>query len=126
LLSRCFAVLGFDEFIESHADGLQMLRYNLTKSYNSHMDYIDGGDHLEYDFDSSKTGGNRFATILLYFTDLGEHDGGETVFPEAWPVGQEEKDHVDLEDARRQLRDSGAGSLLQPYSWEETMVRLAM
>jgi hypothetical protein len=28
---------------------------------------------------------HRYATILLYFTDLGENDGGETVFTEAWP-----------------------------------------
>jgi hypothetical protein len=29
---------------------------------------------------------DSYATILLYFTDLGENDGGETVFTEAWPV----------------------------------------
>jgi hypothetical protein len=27
---RCFDVLGFDQYMESHADGLQVLRYNLT------------------------------------------------------------------------------------------------
>ena len=39
-----------------------------------------GTDH---DFESSGIGGNRFATILLYLSDLGEQDGGETVFPKA-------------------------------------------
>ena len=34
-------VLGFDEYYESHTDGLQILRYNLTKAYTPHMDYLD-------------------------------------------------------------------------------------
>jgi len=62
---RCFDVLGFDEYIESHADGLQILRYNLTTAYLPHMDWIDGNDQLEHDYESGQLGGNRFATILL-------------------------------------------------------------
>jgi hypothetical protein len=42
------------------------------------MDWIDGNDQLEHDYESGEVGGNRFATILLYMTDLGESDGGET------------------------------------------------
>ena len=38
---RCFAALGFDEYIESHGDGLQILRYNLTTAYNTHLDYFE-------------------------------------------------------------------------------------
>lgn len=38
---RCMTVLGFDEYHESHTDGLQILRYNLTKAYTPHMDYLD-------------------------------------------------------------------------------------
>jgi hypothetical protein len=40
---------------------------------------------LEHDYDSARKGGNRFATILLYMSDLGPEDGGETVFPKGWP-----------------------------------------
>jgi hypothetical protein len=70
----------------SSGDGLQILRYNVSTSYNSHLDYIeDRSGQLEHDFDSSGTGGNRFATILLYMSDLGPDDGGETVFPKVWP-----------------------------------------
>jgi hypothetical protein len=97
---RCFDVLGFDRYIESHADGLQILRYNLTTAYNGHMDWIDGSDLLEHDFESAGRGGNRFATILLYMSDLGEHDGGETVFTEAWPPDQKEEDRVELDEVR--------------------------
>jgi hypothetical protein len=38
---RCFAALGFDEYWESHGDGLQILRYNLTTAYNTHLDYFE-------------------------------------------------------------------------------------
>jgi hypothetical protein len=40
-LRRCFEALGFDEYLESHGDGLQILRYNITRAYNSHMDWIE-------------------------------------------------------------------------------------
>ena len=130
-------MLGFDEYIESHGDGLQILRYNLTTAYSTfvclfvgmleyrlsvsecdsmesfhrllfsfciitvpHMDYLDLDKKLQHDYDSSKKGGNRFATILLYMTDLSEKDGGETVFIDAWPSGQREEDHKPLETVR--------------------------
>ena len=32
---------------------------------------------LDHDYNSAKKGGNRYATILLYMTDLEEGDGGE-------------------------------------------------
>lgn len=38
---RCFDALGFDEYIEAHSDGLQILRYNVSKAYNSHLDWIE-------------------------------------------------------------------------------------
>jgi hypothetical protein len=61
------------------------------------MDYLDLDKRLEHDYDSSKKGGNRFATILLYMTDLDEKDGGETVFVEAWPSGQSIEDRKPIE-----------------------------
>ena len=90
--------LGFDTYWESHTDGLQILRYNLTTAYNKHMDWMEINPRLEHDYDSGGRGGNRFATILLYMTDLGERDGGETVFTEAWPPGQPEDEHVQHPD----------------------------
>ena len=38
---RCFELLGIRPFYDSWADGLQVLRYNLTQAYNSHFDYLD-------------------------------------------------------------------------------------
>jgi hypothetical protein len=87
--------LGFDKYEEAHADGLQVLRYNLTKAYTPHSDWIDGNDQVDHNHESAGVGGNRFATILLYMSDLGPGEGGETVFTEAWPVGQAKEDRID-------------------------------
>lgn len=118
------SVLGYDEYDEGHTDGLQILRYNLTKAYIPHMDYLDSDryDTEGYDFDSAAKGGNRYATILLYMSDLGEHDGGETVFAKGWPVGQPEEEHVNLPQALKALRESGDAEALMEGSWQEEMV----
>ncbi len=73
--------------------------------------------------DSGHLGSNRFATILLYMTDLNEGDGGETVFTEGWPAGQAEEDRVQFHVAKEALRESGVlEGLLKHDSWEESMV----
>lgn len=74
--------------------------FSSTPKTVPHMDYLDIDKRLEHDYDSSKKGGNRFATILLYMTDLDEKDGGETVFIDAWPTGQREEDHKPIETVR--------------------------
>lgn len=119
---RCFNVLGLDEYIEGHSDGLQILRYNKTTAYTPHQDYLDDpGEANFFNFDSAGVGGNRFATILLYMTELGERDGGETVFTQAWPPEVETENRVKIFDAVKQLRESGDASMLKRGSWEETM-----
>jgi len=121
---RCFDALGFDEYIEAHSDGLQILRYNVSKAYNSHLDWIeDPSGQLKHDYESAGTGGNRFATILLYMTDLGENDGGETVFPHGTPHHIPEEERISKKEALEQLRNSEQGSVLKAGSWEEKLVR---
>lgn len=48
LRRRIFELLGYDEFLDGHDDGLQVLRYNKTKAYVQHMDYLkdDSGTQL--------------------------------------------------------------------------------
>ena len=53
---------------------------------------------LEHDFDSSAKGGNRFATILLYMSDLGPDDGGETVFSRAYPPDVDAENRPDQDE----------------------------
>ena len=73
--------------------------------------------------DTEHLGSNRFATILLYMTDLQEGDGGETVFTHGWPPGLAEEDRIQFEDARNALRESGdVEGILERDSWEEKMV----
>lgn len=135
-------VLGFDEYLESHTDGLQILRYNLTTAYVPHMDYLsDSGmyflfvmehakneytsrsfffllpDKDSYDYASHGKGGNRFATILLYMSDLPDDAGGETVFPKAPGKGDMTK-----EEAIKEMRAAGELELITPGSWEEEML----
>jgi len=121
---RCMHILGFDEYEESLTDGLQVLRYNKTTGYFPHLDWIDDPrKREEHNFDSAGVGSNRFATILLYMSDLDAGDGGETLFSHGWPVGQAEEDHVELDDAIDALRASGdVEGILKRESWEETMV----
>lgn len=83
------------------------------------MDWIDDDGRQEHNYDSAGKGGNRFATILLYMTDQGENDGGETVFVAAKSL---EGDTLDYQTALEELRNSDKGTLFQPNSWEEKMV----
>jgi 2OG-Fe(II) oxygenase superfamily len=119
-------LLGFDEYQEEMTDGLQILRYNLTTAYVSHLDYLeDRGSTEPYDYDTSGRGGNRFATILLYFTTLNEGDGGETVFPKVWPPSVAEEDRISDTDSLKVLRESGdTQGILKEGSWEEKMTVL--
>jgi hypothetical protein len=67
LKKRCFELLGIRPFDDDWADGLQVLRYNVTGGYNSHTDYID--DQSDgYNYDAGEGGTNRFATVLLYLS----------------------------------------------------------
>ncbi|CAJ1909421.1 unnamed protein product [Cylindrotheca closterium] len=119
---RCFSALGFDEYIDSHGDGLQILRYNVTTAYNSHLDWIADNDQLAHDYQSAGVGGNRFATILMYMSDMGQEDGGETVFPHGWPEDLAESERLDKKTALANLRESPNGSVLKEGSWEESLV----
>lgn len=119
---RCFTVLGFENYIESFADGLQVLRYNVSKAYTSHLDWIDDyGKKEEHNFDSAGIGTNRFATFFLYLNDLPQDGGGETVFPHAWPANQAEEDHLDHQQALELVRKLDVNHALVEGSWEEKL-----
>lgn len=60
------------------ADGIQILRYKPKQAYISHHDYFPTGQSDDFNWDPQAGGSNRFATILLYLSDVSE--GGGTVF----------------------------------------------
>ena len=99
----------------------------MTTAYVPHMDYISSPTKSIFDYRSQLKGGNRYATVLLYMTDMPTNNsGGETVFSKAWPssnIGNvdERKSHS---DALIELRQSGDAERagIQEDSWEESMV----
>jgi hypothetical protein len=123
---RCLSMLGMDEYWESHTDGLQILRYRSESlaAYTTHPDYLDLNTKENYNYNSSNVGGNRFATVLLYMSDLKDNAGGETVFEHGWPVGLPESERLSKQDAIQQLRSSPEGALLKKGTWEEDMTAL--
>lgn len=125
LKKRIFEILGYDEYWNGHDDGLQVLRYNTTQAYVQHDDYLSDGND-SFDYDSTKKGGNRYATVLLYMTDLSKGSGGETVFSEAWPYDIPEHERKTIKTALRELRENGDADRagIAEGSWEEQMVAL--
>ena len=71
-------------------------------------------------------GGNRFATILLYMTDIPENAGGQTVFSEAYDPQIPLNEIVRKDQALKELRDSGAADAagVRRDSWEEDMLAM--
>ena len=119
LKHRIFELLGIRPYQNGWADGLQILRYNQAQAYNSHFDYLEWtpGSRL----DSSTPGGvNRFATVVVYLSDVEE--GGETVFPEGQALDGSDKSYGDvlaeMKGAGMDLADIG----IKPGSWEERLV----
>jgi len=89
---RAIQLLGMEPYEDEMTDGLQVLRYNTSKAYIPHIDFLDDNDS-GHDYDASKKGSNRFATILFYLSDVDE--GGETVFTEGLPVDDGLVDVID-------------------------------
>ena len=115
---RSLHMLGFDEYVESYTDGLQVLRYNKTTAYIPHLDWIDSpGSSNSHDFLSAGVGTNRFATVLLYMTNLEDGDGGETVFKHGWPMGLAAEERRERNDVLQELRQSGEVNFLKKGSW---------
>lgn len=97
------------KYDESMVDGIQVLRYKLKQAYIPHMDAFDVNQSPDHNWNPAKGGTNRFATLLLYLSDVDE--GGQTVFKYAnnVPDPKAVPDH--------------AASLFQKGSWELDMVR---
>lgn len=79
LKRRTQELLRYGPYDETMMDGFQILRYNVSAAYNSHLDYIES--HVDVKYDTTRGGTNRFATVLFYLNDV--EMGGETVFPNA-------------------------------------------
>ena len=103
LKRRAIDLLGMAwPYDDQMTDGLQVLRYNTSRAYIAHLDYLDDNDS-GHDYDSRHAGSNRFATILFYLSDVEE--GGETVFAHGKPVDDGKVDALDGVTERPALDD---------------------
>lgn len=116
---RSFDVLAIGEYQEDMSDGLQLLRYKQKQAYIAHNDYFATDTSSVFNWDPSRGGSNRFATVFLYLSNVTR--GGQTVFPKAsMPEGlPAEYDHP--EDAAEYEREARA--LFETGSWEIDMVQ---
>ncbi|CAI7850956.1 unnamed protein product, partial [Closterium sp. NIES-53] len=57
----------------ANQEAMQVLQYQYGQKYGAHWDY--------YDDKTAQPGGPRYATVLMYLTDVVK--GGETVFPQS-------------------------------------------
>ena len=109
LIHRCFSILKMP-YNEDQADGLQILRYGPGEAYISHLDGMDASDDINFNFDGSRGGSNRFATIFMYLR--APEEGGQTAFRLA------ENPHPDLIAG---APPSIADEVLEAGSWQREL-----
>lgn len=70
ILELCCVLMILGNVVLTKCTPEQVLRYNTTTGYATHMDWIEPkkgpNGEQEHDYDSAADGTNRFATILLY------------------------------------------------------------
>mmetsp|Transcript_26436 Transcript_26436/g.39091 ORF Transcript_26436/g.39091 Transcript_26436/m.39091 type:complete len:482 (-) Transcript_26436:104-1549(-) len=121
---RAFRLLRLGGYNEDMADGIQILRYEHGQAYTDHHDYFNKRQSADYSWDPTKGGGNRFATIFLYLSNV--EYGGQTVFPRLPRLTNDTSPELvqRLGDAPSPERLSqlveNAG--LDPNSWENKLI----
>jgi prolyl 4-hydroxylase len=88
IIKRVFKILRMP-YDDGMVDGLQIVRYNTSKFYNEHMDYLDAANASPDNSMDHATGGtNRYATVFFYLNDVPE--GGQTGFTKAAHLSDED------------------------------------
>jgi len=121
---RAFRLLRMGGYTENMADGIQILRYELGQAYVAHHDYFPKEQSDDHNWDPSKGGSNRFATVFLYLSDV--EYGGQTVFPNSDRLTKDKSAELverlgesppSMEERRKSVKDAG----LEEGSWEERL-----
>jgi len=114
---RGFDLLKISPYSDGMSDGIQVLRYEKTQAYIPHSDYFKYKTSPDHNWDPRIGGTNRFATILLFLSDVAE--GGETVFPKVTRLNSMptyDLNEVDSIEFLNQYK-------IENNSWEHTMVK---
>jgi prolyl 4-hydroxylase len=102
----------------------QILRYNVSKAYMPHYDYVPSAEaYNNHNYESNSTGSNRFATFLLYLSEVRE--GGETVFSSVVPkLGRLYPDYgaQSRDDLLSQFDELGLTHNLPEDGWERQLL----
>jgi len=122
---RAFRLLRMGGYRENLADGIQILRYQLGQAYVAHHDYFPINQSEDHEWDPSKGGSNRFATIFLYLSDVEQGYGGQTVFPNSDRLTADKSEELvnrlgespPMEKQKDFIKDAG----LREGSWEESL-----
>jgi len=77
---RAMHLLRLPKYEEPMLDGIQILRYTPGQAYIVHGDYFETYQSQDHNWDPTKGGSNRFATVFLYLNDVEIGGGGQTVF----------------------------------------------
>jgi prolyl 4-hydroxylase len=111
IIQRCYNLLRIP-YNNVTADGLQLVRYSQKQAYDIHTDYFPISYKPPNNFDPTRGGSNRFATVFMYLTTV--EQGGETVFPhgQKLPGWEDESSFMD------------PGDVFPEDSWEHAMVKL--
>jgi prolyl 4-hydroxylase len=123
---RTFELLRIPKYKESMADGIQVLRYETAQAYVAHHDYFPVGQSQDFNWDPSRGGSNRFATVFLYLSNV--EAGGQTCFPKQDRLTKEDYPELMERLGGNPLTAEGIEELLKqagiaPKSWEAKLTR---
>jgi prolyl 4-hydroxylase len=123
---RTFELLRIPKFQENMADGIQVLRYETSQAYIAHHDYFPVRQSEDFNWDPSRGGSNRFATVFLYLSNV--EAGGQTCFPKKDRLTQEDYPELMERLGGNTLAAEGIEELLKqagiaPNSWEAKLTR---
>lgn len=86
----------------------QTVRYQQSEKFTWHLDALAPSDNLD------DTGGQRVATLLVYLTDIGENNGGSTLFRDLGEKGEGDESEGDVEKYLKVQPKKGSALLFFP------------
>lgn len=104
---RAANLLKFDKNtnVDSVFEDMQVVRYDVGQEHQAHYDYSDVKSSPE----------SRFATLLIYLTDMPNEDaGGETAFPEAYYYTELELNGTTTKKSKGKKQIGVKGVKIQP------------